>query len=37
MELAFTLTPIGWFIAIVGAVLFGVLAQLVGRAWFSFE
>ena len=25
MELAFTLTPVGWFIAIVGAGLFGVI------------
>jgi uncharacterized membrane protein YeaQ/YmgE (transglycosylase-associated protein family) len=37
MELAFTLTPVGWLIAIVGAVLFGVIAQLVGQAHHSYE
>src|SRR3954470_24102114 len=37
MELAFTLAPIGWLVAIVGAVLFGVVAQLVGQPHFSYE
>src|SRR4029078_3916142 len=37
MELAFTLPPVGWFVAIVGAVTFGVIAQLVGHASFSYE
>ena len=37
MELAFTLTPVGWFVAIVGALAFGVIAQLVGHASFSYE
>jgi hypothetical protein len=37
IELAFTLTPVGWFVAIVGAVLFGIVAQLVGQAHYSYE
>ena len=37
MELAFTLTPVGWFITIVGAGLFGVIAQLVGEAQSGYE
>ena len=37
MELAFTLELGGWVIAIVGALLFGVVAQLVGEAQSSYE
>jgi len=37
MELVFTLTPVGWFIAVVGALLFGVVAQVVGQAHHRYE
>jgi uncharacterized membrane protein YeaQ/YmgE (transglycosylase-associated protein family) len=37
MELSFSLELGGWFVAIVGALLFGIVAQLIGRANHGYE
>ena len=37
MELAITLGVVGWIVLIVGALVFGAIAQLVGEAGTGFE